>query len=133
MGRYFWTALRWLWGIMFVGNGVMLLLSLLGLAEDPFVQPTPEARAWYDGLFSAPFLTLLLGLAFLVGGLLMSLKRTAPLGLALVAGPVAVIVAYHFSMTGLVAWGLFTAVVQGLLMWRFRSAYEPLWSYKDRS
>ena len=40
------------------------------------------------------------------------------------------LVLYHLTMTGLFAWGLFTAAVQLALMWHHRAAFRPLWNHR---
>lgn len=131
MKRGFWIALRWLYALLFLVTGAMMLAAALGFGADPFRQPTPEAQAWMDAVSAAPFFLPLLGASYVAGGLCLLAARTAPLGLVILSAPVAVIVAYHVVLSGLYGTAAVVALVHALLLWRYAPAFAPLWRYRE--
>jgi|SRR5580765_6592726 len=73
----------------FVGfNG---LFHLMAMPEGT----TPASSAFFAALHASGFMLPLLSLSFLIGGLLLLLDRTAPLGMILLAPPIVVIPLYN--------------------------------------
>ena len=64
----------------------------------------PAAQAFWSAIEATGFMVPLLGACYFVGGLLLWMRRTAPLGLAL---------------------------MHGTLHWVCRRAFAPLWSYGE--
>ncbi|MBY6217579.1 hypothetical protein [Qipengyuania aquimaris] len=69
---------------------------------------------------------------FILGGLALAVKRTAPLGIIILAPFVAVIFFYHLLLGGSAAWATGWAGGLLLLAWHHRSAFVPLVTF-DRS
>src|SRR3954468_19168754 len=63
-------------------------------------QPTRPAADFMRALDEARFVTPLLAITFTVGGGSLLFARTAPLGLVLLAPPVAVILGFHLFLSG---------------------------------
>lgn len=126
------TGLRWLYGAFFVLTGGYIVAHLLTGFAAPPVQPTPEAAAFMAALTRSGFMDALLAAAFLAGGLALFPRRTAPLGLALLAPAVAVVLLFHLTLSGTPAPGLITAAVWLVLAWRERDRFSALWSDADR-
>jgi low temperature requirement protein LtrA len=131
--RWFWTGLRWLYALLFLVTGAMMLAAALGFGADPFRQPTPAAQAWMDGVSSAPFFLPLLGGVYVAGGLCLLVPRAVPLGLVVLSGPVSVIVAYHAVLSGLYVTAVLLALAHTLLVWRYRRGFAPLWRYREEA
>jgi hypothetical protein len=131
MTRLFWAGLRAAYALLFVPTGIVMALCVAGYMTNPFKQPNAAAQAWSDGLEQAPFFTPMLAAVYLVAGLLMLPLRTVPLALALLSGPVAVIVAYHLTLSGLYGVGAGLAAVHALLLWRYRAGFVPLWRFRE--
>ena len=123
-----WVVLRVIYGAFFMAMGLWALASAVGVAQAP-EQPTRSAADFMQALADARFIDPLLGLSFVAGGGLLLLRRTAPLGLVLLAPSVVVILFFHLFLSGQYIWGTFVAAYFLLLAWRHRRAFAPLWSY----
>lgn len=124
-----WKILRAIFGGFFVIMGLAAIGSLFGLTAPPD-QPTRAAQDFTDALTASGFMDPLLGASFVAGGAFLQVKRTVPLGLAVLAPSVAVILFFHLLLSGQFVWG---AVVSGLyaaLAWHYRDGFAPLWSYR---
>ena len=72
------------------------------------------------------FFNPLLMVDYALGGGALLFRRTAPLGLALLAPSVGVIFLFHLKLTGNVAWGGGWALAWALLAWRYRAGFTGL-------
>src|SRR4249919_1637249 len=90
-GDIAWIGLRWLFALFFFSTGVAIALGLTIGWPPAIQQPTASAQALYSALHAAGFMDPLLGASYLVGGAALALRRTAPLGLVLLAPSVVVI------------------------------------------
>lgn len=127
-----WTAARWLYAAFWIAMGALVLYAIGTGLPNPIRQPTPEAQAFHDAMDAWPALGLANGSAYLAGGLLVLFRRTTPLGLALLAPAVTVILLFHLTLSGQYAVGLVFAAYTGALMWRERAAYASLWGAAPR-
>jgi hypothetical protein len=126
-----WTGLRWLFGVFFFSTGLMIAGHLaFGVGKD-FVQPTAAAADLYAALHRAGFIDPVLCASYLAGGGALALKRTAPLGLILLAPSVVVIFFFDTFLARLPIPGVLTLAVWGLLALRFLPAYRGLWTYGE--
>jgi hypothetical protein len=73
----------------------------------------------------------LIGASYLVGGAALALRRTAPLGLILLAPTVVVIFFFDTFLARLPVPGVLTLAVWGLLALRLLPAYRGLWTYGE--
>ena len=121
------TALRWLYGAFFVAMGLMVASSVLFGIGGPPPQPNAEAQAFVDALTRARFIDPLLAGCYLAGGLATLWLRTAPLGLALLSPAVAIIAAYHVTLSGLWPVAIVLAAIHAALLWHFRARLACLW------
>jgi hypothetical protein len=132
MMRAAWTAGRMVYGAFFLATGIWILVFVAtGLLPAP-TQPTPEAAAFMAALSRARFVDPMIALSFVAGGGCLLLDRTAPLGLVLLAPPVAVILGFHLFLSGQYLWGPFVAAWFALLAWRYRRRFAALWSRPGR-
>jgi len=124
-----WTALRWVFGLFFFSTGLFMAAHLVfGVGQD-IVQPTPAAADLYAALHRSGFIDPLLGASYLVGGGALALRRTAPLGLVLLAPSVVVIFFFDTFLARLPVPGVLTLALWGLLALRFLPAYQGLWTF----
>jgi len=128
-GRPALITLRWLYALFWVSTP----LSLLLFDVQPPRQPTAEANAFWDAIAATGFMVPLLGFNYFVGGVLCFVERTTPLGLAILS-PVLLIAAFFNVLLAHDAGPWIVIVIAHLwLMWTYRAAYVPLWSYRRRA
>jgi hypothetical protein len=96
----------------------------------PLTPPTASARAFMDALMATSFFTPLLAVTYLAGASALLLQRTAPLGIALLAPPMAVIFLFHVFLTGMVLWGALWAGSLAVLAWGHRDAFKALITFR---
>src|SRR5690606_21441982 len=116
------TAFRIAFGLFFIAVDAWVAIALSRGDAEIFPQPTPAAAALSQALADTGFVNPLMAATFLAGGLCLLFKRTAPLGIVLLAPSVAIIFLFHVVLTGNWAWGAFWAAGLILLAWRFRRA-----------
>ena len=124
-----WTGLRWLYALFFFTTGLAIAVHVLLGVGGPPRAPTAAAQAFHDALGQTRFMDALVGASYLAGGGALLLRRTTPLGLVLLAPAATVILFDNVLLAGTAPVGLATAAVWGLLAWRFRSAFQGLWTY----
>ncbi len=130
--EWFWRGARWLYGgyFLFVAGMVATLLWFGGAGVH---EPTPASKAFSDALNASGFMNPLLMVDYAFGGLALLWRRTAPLGLAILAPPVCVILLFHLQLTGNFVWGGGWALGWILLAWRYRAGFTGLWRFDDTS
>jgi hypothetical protein len=119
----FWAALRILFGAFFIYAPVMIIVQFGGNHPPEAV---PEAAALTGALNASGFMNPLLMIVCLVGGAAMLSDRLAPVGLILLAPPIAVIASFHWFLTGNYVWGSIWPVWLAILAWRYRSVFLRL-------
>lgn len=127
--RKFGLVLRWLFGLFYLYVGVSWFVhKLIG---KPWVTPPepPLAKAITSTFSASGVVDPFIAPACLVGGALLLVQRTAPLGIAVLAPLVTGIFLFHVFLTGSVVWGSLHLGVLAVLAWLHRSAFRPLWSY----
>ena len=120
---------RWVFGLFYVAVGTAwLVLAAMG---KPFPQPINNAgeHAFVQALTASGFIDPLVAATNLIGGLLVLIRRTAPLGIAILAPVVVVIFLYHTILSGSAIVGSVQLIYLAVLAWLHRSAYRPLWQY----
>jgi hypothetical protein len=99
-----------------------------------FLGPPPPhrevaAQAFWSAIEATGFLVPLLGVCYFAGGLLLWMRRTSPLGLAILSPPMVVIILFDLLLAKEAGLWIALAVMHGILLWEFRSAFSRLWSY----
>lgn len=124
------AVVRWLFGGFYVYIGGSWWLD--HLTGRPWVPPPepPPARALTRALTASGLVAPLIASVCLLGGLLLLLRRTAPLGLVVLASLVVSIFLFHLVLTGNVAWGSLHLGVLLLLLWLHREAFQPLYRHR---
>ncbi len=128
LADWLWRAARWLYGGYFLFVAVMVA-RMLWFGAPGIHEPTPAAKAFSDAMNATGFFNPLLMVDYALGGGALLFRRTAPLGLALLAPPVVVIFLFHLRLPGNVAWGGGWALDWVLLAWRCRNGFAGLWNY----
>jgi hypothetical protein len=124
-----WTGLRWLFALFFFATGVAIATSLLIGWPGLIHQPTASAQALDNALHQSGFMDPLIGASYLVGGTALALRRTAPLGLILLAPTVVVIFFFDTFLAASAPVGIAVVAIWGILALRHFSAFRGLWSY----
>jgi hypothetical protein len=75
------------------------------------------------------FMVPLTGATYFAGGALCVLNRTTPLGLAFLSAPLAIIVPFNVLLARQPGPWMLVVLVHLVLMFAYRAAYVPLWSY----
>ncbi|HEY0923584.1 hypothetical protein [Rheinheimera pacifica] len=121
--------LRLLYGLFYVYIGVSWFIYKL--IDKPWVTPPepPLAKAITSAFTASGVVDPLIAATCLVGGLLLLVRRTAPLGIAILAPLVSGILLFHVFLTGNWVWGTIHFGLLAVLTWLHRSAFRPLWSY----
>lgn len=123
------AILRWLFGIFYAYVGGSWFVHWI-TGKRWVTPPEPErAKALTSALTSSGLVDPLIAAACLAGGMLLLSRRTAPLGIAVLAPLVFGIFLFHLSLTGDWAWGSLHFGILLVLAWRHRDAFRPLWSY----
>jgi len=122
-------VVRWVFGLFYTVMGAVSLT--FRLLDKPFVTPANNAQeyAFASALTASGFIDPLISATCLVGGLLVLVRRTTPLGLVVLAPLVTVIFLYHLLLSGSPAIGAVQLVLLLALAWVHRGAYRPLWSH----
>lgn len=126
-GETAFSLARGVFGLFYFGTGIMIVLGQFGLGEAPR-QPNAAAQAFTDALTASRFMDPLIALSYLVGGGALLIRRTAPLGIVILAPPVIAILMFHLVLSGQWIWGPLNAAWLAVLAWHFRAAYVPLWN-----
>ena len=124
-----WTLLRWVFALFFFATGVAIAIHVLFGIGGPPTPPTAADAAFQSALHRSGFIDPLLAVSYLVGGGALAWRRTAPLGLVLLAPSVVVIACDDILLAGAAPVGLAVTAVWGLLALRFFDGFRGLWGY----
>lgn len=127
-----WTALRRFYAFWFFA-GSFVLMSHQFTGKPEFPPARPGGQALLDAFLASQFLYPLLAASYFVGGAALFRRTTAPLGLAILAAPTAVIVAFHLFISGTPWVGLAVGVIFAVLAWRERERFTGLWRETKKS
>jgi hypothetical protein len=123
-----WMLSRILFGLFFIYAAVMVIIVFGGTNPPETVDAASDfARALDRTGFMNP---LIIG-SMLVAGSSLLLRRTAPLGLIILAPSIVVIACFHWFLTGKYLWGTIWPLWYGLLVWHFRQVFARLWAPSD--
>jgi hypothetical protein len=104
-------------------------LSIFIPGVEPPRQPTVEANAFWDALAATGFMVPMLWMTYMLGGIFCLADRTAPLGLAVLSAPMAVIVPFDALLARQAGPWIAVMLVHLALLWVYRAAYIPLWTF----
>ena len=125
------TILRWVYALLFLLIGARSLLVIAGLLPGSEYPGSPEAKAFAEAIFAKGFISPLMSVTFFIAGILIFIKRTAPLGLVLLAPFIVSILFTHLMFEPNPIFGILIALLWLLFAWRFRKAYQPMWNNRD--
>lgn len=123
------ALLRWLFGLFYAYvGGSWFVHWIIGKPWMTPDEPAP-AKALTTAFAASGLVDPLIATTCLVGGALLLVRRTAPLGIAMLAPLVCGIFLFHLLLTGGWIWGSLHLGLLVVLAWLHRSAYRLLWSY----
>ncbi|WP_057636119.1 hypothetical protein [Stenotrophomonas humi] len=120
---------RWLYALFYAYTGASWLSHKLFGTAWPDHEEAPAAKALTTALTSSGIVEPLIAGACLVGGGLLFFRRTAPLGIAVLAPLVTGIFIFHLFLNQQWPWGTFHFCYLVVLAWLHRTAFRPLWNY----
>jgi hypothetical protein len=129
--KYIAIGGRWIFALWYLTTGAVWLVSHAlgrGAAHD---EVTAGSIAFQKALTESHFMDPLLALTCFFGGAALLIRRTAPLGIAMLAPLVVVIFLFHLVLSGNWIWGTLNLVWFIGLAWCYRRAFTTLWSYAD--
>jgi hypothetical protein len=129
--KYIAIASRWIFGLWYLASGGAWLVAHRLGRGGAHHEVAPGAIAFQKALTESQFMDPLLALACFFGGAALLIRRTAPLGIAMLAPVVVVIFLFHLVLTGNWMWGTLNLVWFAGLAWCFRRAFTALWSYPE--
>ena len=121
---------RWLFALFYTYVGIAWFSHALFGTPWPAEKETIAAKALTSALTNSGIVDPLIAATCLIGGLLLFFRRTAPLGIAVLAPLVTGIFVFHLALNENWPWGTFHLLYLGALAWLHRSAYRPLWNYE---
>ncbi len=124
--KYLFIAVRLIFALWYFGVGVIGLITN-DAAKDAAMASTSLERGMAESLFMNPLLCL----ACLAGGGAMLIRRTTPLGIAILAPLVIIIFCFHMVITKSYVWGSLNLILLAANAWRFRRGFERLWNYSE--
>jgi hypothetical protein len=127
--KCFAIAARWIFGLWYlITGGAWFVAHALGRGAAHH-EMAAGAIAFQRALTESQFMDPLLALACFFGGAALLLRRTSPLGIAILAPVVVVIFLFHLVLSGNWLWGTLNLVWFAGLAWCCRRAFTSLWSY----
>jgi hypothetical protein len=122
--RYLWLLARLVFAAWYFGVGVIGFISG-NQAKDIATATTDLERV----MAQTGFLDPLLCLCCTAGGAALFLRRSAPLGLVILAPLVIIIFCFHMMITRDYGWGALNLALFLALAWHFRRGFAPLWRF----
>ena len=128
-----WRILRWLFGGYYLGIGIVFGLTLLGVLRPPKLAISASSAAFQQALAATGFVMPVLVATYIAGGAALFSKRTAPLGLAMLAPAVVMITLTDFILDTAYVVASVNLAMFLALAWHLRAAYRPMWTFEPRS
>jgi hypothetical protein len=122
--RLAWAISRILFGIFFLYAPIMIMIQFGGNHPPETVL---AAAKFTTALNETGFMNPALIVVLMIGGQAMLFDRWAPVGLILLAPPIAVIAAFHWLLTHSYVWGSIWPVWWAVLAWHYRHVFARLW------
>jgi len=126
-----WTGLRWLFALFFFGVGLIIAYCLITGTPSPFVQPTAAAAALDRAFHESGIIEPPLAASYLAGGAALGVRRTAPLGLFLLAPAVTIIMLFDTVLAKLPVPGLSVPLIWATLAVRHFEGFRCLWNFEQ--
>lgn len=123
------TAARWLFAAFYVYVGATWFSYKLFGTDWPEHKEAPAAKALTTALTDSSIVDPMIASTCLAGGVLLLFRRTAPLGIAVLAPLVVGIFLFHALLNHNWPWGAFHLAYLAVLAWLHRAAFRPLWNY----
>jgi hypothetical protein len=120
---YLSTAARLIFASWYFGVGVVGFITN-DAVRDAAQAPTSFEKAMAETGFMNPLLCL----ACFVGGGALFVRRTAPLGIVILAPLVIIIFWFHIVITKSYLWGALNLIWLAALAWQVRHAFDRLWN-----
>jgi hypothetical protein len=124
--RIVWTAARIIFACWYFGVGVIGFIT-----NNPTKDAAEATTALEKAMAQSLFLNPLLCLCCLAGGGALFFRRTAPLGIVILAPLVITIFFFHVVLTKSYVWGTLNLVWLMALAWRCRRGFDSLWNYQE--
>jgi len=121
---------RWLFSLFYIYVGASWFSYKLFGTAWPDHKETPAAKALTTALTDSGIVDPLIASVCLAGGLLLLFRRTAPLGIVVLAPLVVGIFIFHLFLNHDWPWGTFHLCYLGLLAWLYRAGLRPLWNFQ---
>jgi len=129
--KYIPVAARIVFALFYFYVGVKWF-ALHGLG-DPVKDAVAASTVLESAMAQSRFMNPLLAFGCLLGGAALFFRRTAPLGIVLLAPIVIIIFFFHLVVTGIWPWGALHLIWLTALAWHFRRGFDPLWNYPQRA
>lgn len=120
---------RWLFALFYIQVGATWFSYKLFGTPWPDHKETPAAKVLTNAMTDSGIVDPLIASVCLAGGLLLLFRRTAPLGIAVLAPLVTGIFIFHLFLNQSWPWGTFHFCYLAVLAWLHRAAFRPLWNY----
>ena len=104
---------------------------ILGIFPKPEFEIAAASKNFQQALFETGFVIPLLALNYIVSGAALMFRRTAPLGVAIIAPIILVIFFTNTVLDSAWMWGTAHAAIWLALAWKYRSAFIPMWSFTE--
>lgn len=123
------AILRWVYGLFYLFVGVAWFVHRI--LDKPWVMPEKNeaATTLVNALTASGIVDPFIASVCLIGGTLLLVRRTCPLGIAVLAPLVSGIFIFHLFLTGDWIWGGIHFGLLVLLTWSHRSAFRSLVSF----
>jgi hypothetical protein len=129
--KYVAIAGRWIFGLWYlITGGAWLVTRALGRGA-AHQEVAAGAIAFQKALTESHFMDPLLALTCFFGGGALLIRRTEPLGVAMLAPVVVVIFLFHLVLSGNWIWGTLNLVWFIGLASRYRRPFTSLWTYSE--
>jgi len=128
LSKYVGITGRWVFALWYVLTGGVWLVSHALGRDATRREVAAGAIAFQHALTASHFMDPLLAVTCLVGGAALLVRRTAPLGIVILAPVVVVIFLFHLVLTGNWPWGTLNLVWIAALGWFYRPAFTALWT-----
>jgi hypothetical protein len=124
---------RLIYALFFFAIGTRSVLVLVGALPGSEYPGSPETKAFTKAIFETGFISPVMSLTYFAAGILVAIKRTAPLGLVLLGPFLVSILLTQLMFEPNPFFGVIIFLFWVLLLWHFRKAYFPLWNFKQSS
>jgi hypothetical protein len=126
INRILWTAARIVFACWYFGVGLIGFVT-----NDPAKDAAEATTTLEKAMAQSLVLNPLLCLCCCAGGGALFFRRTAPLGIVILAPLVITIFLFHVVLTKSYTWGTLNLVWLAALAWGYRRGFDGLWNYHE--